>query len=174
MYKILLLTISIIFISCNGKEINNIIVQTNKANISNNNNNNRDDIKVSTSKLTSKEYEVLVNKGTEFPFTGELLDVKSDGVYTCKLCGSLLFKSDAKFNSGTGWPSFDDAIIENIKFVKNGCRVEVTCAKCGGHLGHVFYNEGFTDKETRYCINSVSLNFINKVDFDKTNNSTNK
>ena len=174
MYKILIFIISIIFISCNGKEIENIIVQTNKSNISNNNNNNRDDIKVSTSKLTSKEYEVLINKGTEFPFTGELLDVKADGVYTCKLCGSLLFKSDAKFNSGTGWPSFDDAIVENIEFVKDGCRVEVLCAKCGGHLGHVFYNEGFTDKQTRYCINSVSLNFINKIDFDKTNNNTNK
>ena len=153
MYKILIFIISIIFISCNGKEIENIIVQTNKSNISNNN--NIDDIKVSTSKLTSKEHEVLINKGTEFPFTGELLDVKDDGVYTCKLCGSLLFKSDAKFNSGTGWPSFDDAIAENI-------------------LGHVFYNEGFTDKQTRYCINSVSLNFINKADFEKTNDTTNK
>ena len=171
-YIILLLIISIISISCNGKEINNIIVQTNKANISNNN--NRDDIKVSTSKLTSKEYEVLINKGTEFPFTGDLLDVKSDGVYTCKLCGNLLFKSDAKFNSGTGWPSFDDAVAENIKLVKDGCRVEVSCAKCGGHLGHVFYNEGFTDKQTRYCINSVSLNFVNKAEFEETNDSTNK
>ena len=174
MYKILLLTISIILASCNEKEMKNIIAQTNNITSKNDAANNESNIKVSTSKLTSKEYEVLVNKGTEFPFTGELLDVKSDGVYTCKLCGSLLFKSDAKFNSDTGWPSFDDAIIENIKFVKDGCRVEVTCAKCGGHLGHVFYNEGFTDKETRYCINSVSLNFINKVDFDKTNNSTNK
>ena len=174
MYKILLLTISIIFAACNEKEMQNIIAQTN--NVSNNNvsSNNESSIKVSTSKLTSKEYEVLINKGTEFPFTGDLLDVKSDGVYTCKLCGNLLFKSDAKFNSGTGWPSFDDAVAENIKLVKDGCRVEVLCAKCGGHLGHVFYNEGFTDKQTRYCINSVSLNFINKADFEETNDITNK
>ncbi|WP_157151839.1 peptide-methionine (R)-S-oxide reductase MsrB [Brachyspira sp. SAP_772] len=170
MYKILLLTISIIFAACNEKEIKNIIAQ--QTNNTSNNNIANSDIKVAASKLTSKEYDVLINKGTEFPFTGELLDVKDDGVYTCKLCGNLLFKSDAKFNSGTGWPSFDDAIAENIKFVKDGCRVEVTCAKCGGHLGHVFYNEGFTDKQTRYCINSVSLNFVNKADFDKTNDST--
>ena len=174
MYKILFLTISIIFAACNEKEVKNIIAQTN--NVSNNNvsSNNESSIKVSTSKLTSKEYEVLINKGTEFPFTGDLLDVKSDGVYTCKLCGNLLFKSDAKFNSGTGWPSFDDAVAENIKFIKDGCRIEVACAKCGGHLGHVFYNEGFTDKQTRYCINSVSLNFINKADFEETNDITNK
>lgn len=174
MYKILLLTISIIFASCNEKEVKNIIAQTNNITSNNNAANSESDIKAAASKLTSKEYDVLINKGTEFPFTGELLDVKSDGVYTCKLCGSLLFKSDAKFNSGTGWPSFDDAIIENIKFVKDGCGVEVTCAKCGGHLGHVFYNEGFTDKETRYCINSVSLNFVNKADFEETNDITNK
>ena len=174
MYKILLLTISIIFASCNEKEVKNIIAQTNNITSKNDAANNESNIKVSTSKLTSKEYEVLVNNGTEFPFTGELLDVKSDGVYTCKLCGSLLFKSDAKFNSGTGWPSFDDAVAENIKLVKDGCRIEVLCARCGGHLGHVFYNEGFTDKQTRYCINSVSLNFVNKIDFDKINDSTNK
>ena len=126
------------------------------------------------SKLTSDEYNVLINKGTEYPFTGELLDIKADGMYTCKLCGNPLFKSDAKFNSGTGWPSFDDAIIDNIELVKDGHRIEVICAKCGGHLGHVFYNEGFTDKQTRYCINSVSLNFVNKVDFDRTNNNTNE
>ncbi|MEI0530119.1 peptide-methionine (R)-S-oxide reductase MsrB [Brachyspira pilosicoli] len=174
MYKILLLTISIIFAACNEKEMKNIIAQTN--NIASNNNvaDDKPNIKVSTSKLTSKEYEVLINKGTEFPFTGDLLDVKSDGVYTCKLCGNLLFKSDAKFNSGTGWPSFDDAVAENIKLVKDGCRIEVTCAKCGGHLGHVFYNEGFTDKQTRYCINSVSLNFVNKAEFEETNDNTNK
>ncbi|MBW5382635.1 peptide-methionine (R)-S-oxide reductase MsrB [Brachyspira pilosicoli] len=129
---------------------------------------------IDPSKLTAKEYDVLINKGTEFPFTGELLNIKDDGLYTCKLCGNPLFKSDAKFNSGTGWPSFDDAIVENIKFVKDGSRVEVLCARCGGHLGHVFYNEGFTDKQTRYCINSVSLNFINKIELDKTNSNTNK
>ncbi|MEI0579770.1 peptide-methionine (R)-S-oxide reductase MsrB [Brachyspira pilosicoli] len=173
---ILILTAAVILISCGKKELSNALEQTiSSANNSYSNKiTNKHDFKESLSKLTSKEYDVLINKGTEFPFTGDLLDVKSDGVYTCKLCGNLLFKSDSKFNSGTGWPSFDDAVAENIKLVKDGCRVEVLCAKCGGHLGHVFYNEGFTDKQTRYCINSVSLNFVNKADFEETNDTTNK
>ena len=178
MYKniILILIITTMLISCSKKDINNILEQTISSTngIHSNKITNNHNFQESISKLTSKEYDVLINKGTEFPFTGDLLDVKSDGVYTCKLCGNLLFKSDAKFNSGTGWPSFDDAVAENIKLVKDGCRIEVLCARCGGHLGHVFYNEGFTDKQTRYCINSVSLNFVNKIGFDKTNDSTNK
>ena len=140
-----------------------------------NNINNIDDKKYTTvdcsKTLSAQEYHVLINKGTELPFTGELLNNKEDGIYTCKICDTPLFHSEAKFNSGTGWPSFDDAIIENIKLQKDGNRVEVVCANCGGHLGHVFYNEGFTEKETRYCINSVSLNFINKF---TNENSTNK
>lgn len=121
--------------------------------------------------LSAQEYHVLINKGTELHFTGELLNNKEDGIYTCKICNTPLFRSEAKFNSGTGWPSFDDAIKENIKLEKDGNRIEVVCANCGGHLGHVFYNEGFTEKETRYCINSVSLNFINKF---TNENYTNK
>ena len=113
--------------------------------------------------LTPQEINVLINKGTEFPFTGELLYYKEVGTYSCKICGTELFKSEDNFNSGTGWPSFDDAIVENIKLVPDGDRVEVTCAVCGAHMGHVFYNEGFTEKGTRYCINSVSLSF-KKID----------
>ena len=127
---------------------------------------------ISASKeLTEKEYHVLINKGTEIPFTGDLLNIKEEGLYVCRICNTPLFKSEDKFNSGTGWPSFDDAITENIKLLRDGGRVEVVCAKCGGHMGHVFYGEGFTDKETRYCINSVSLNFVNKF---TNENSTNK
>ncbi|MEI0478910.1 peptide-methionine (R)-S-oxide reductase MsrB [Brachyspira pulli] len=121
--------------------------------------------------LSAKEYHVLINKGTESPFSGALLDIKEDGVYVCKICSTPLFHSEAKFDSGTGWPSFDDAIKENIKLVKDGHRIEVICANCGGHMGHVFYNEGFTEKETRYCINSVSLNFVKKF---TNENDTNK
>lgn len=121
--------------------------------------------------LSEKEYNVLINKGTELPFTGDLLNVKDEGVYVCRICSTPLFKSEDKFNSGTGWPSFDDAIVENIKLLKDGSRIEVVCAKCGGHMGHVFYGERFTEKETRYCINSVSLNFINKF---TNENYTNK
>ena len=120
--------------------------------------------------LTEAEYHILINKGTEMPFTGDLLNVKDDGIYACKICGTPLFHSEAKFNSGTGWPSFDDAIKENIKLVQDGRRIEVVCAKCGGHMGHVFYNEGFTEKNVRYCINSLSLNFINQsTNFNSTN-----
>ncbi|ASJ22758.1 peptide-methionine (R)-S-oxide reductase MsrB [Brachyspira hampsonii] len=123
-----------------------------------------------TKALSAKEYHVLINKGTEMPFTGELLNVKEDGIYTCKICNTPLFHSEAKFNSGTGWPSFDDAISENIKLIPDGDRMEVVCAKCGGHMGHVFYGEGFTEKETRYCINSVSLNFVNKFTNENSEN----
>lgn len=118
--------------------------------------------------LTEKEYNVLINKGTEIPFTGDLLNIKDEGVYICRICTTPLFKSEDKFNSGTGWPSFDDAFTENIKLLKDGERIEVVCAKCNGHMGHVFYGEGFTDKETRYCINSVSLIFVHK--FTNENN----
>lgn len=153
-YLLLITTILMLIISCDEKEYETVYSGCS-------------DPKT----LSAKEYHVLINKGTEMPFTGELLNVKEDGIYTCKICGTPLFHSDAKFNSGTGWPSFDDAIVENIKLIPDGDRVEVVCGKCGGHMGHVFYGEGFTDKQTRYCINSVSLNFVNKF---TNENSTNK
>lgn len=117
------------------------------------------------SKLSPQEKDILIGKGTERPFSGALLENKENGVYVCKLCGSSLFSSNAKFNSHSGWPSFDDALPNAIKEVpdKDGRRVEIVCANCGGHLGHVFKGEDFTPKSTRHCVNSLSLDFHKDV-----------
>ena len=114
--------------------------------------------------LTDFEKSVIVNKGTEAPFSSPMVDEKRDGTYICKLCKSPLFKSGAKFNSGTGWPSFDDEVEGAVKRVPDadGRRVEIVCATCGGHLGHVFEGEGFTPKMTRHCVNAISLEFVEK------------
>ena len=114
--------------------------------------------------LNSEEQRVILHKGTEMPFSGEYVDNKEDGTYLCKQCNTPLFESSSKFNSGTGWPSFDDAIEQNVKELPDadGRRIEIVCATCGGHLGHVFKGEGFTSKSTRHCVNSVSLNFEKK------------
>lgn len=111
--------------------------------------------------LTQLEKDVILNKATEYPFSGKYTDEKADGIFTCKLCDTPLYKSSSKFNSRCGWPSFDDAILNAVKRVPDadGMRVEIVCANCGGHLGHVFEGEGFTPKNTRHCVNSVSLNF---------------
>ena len=113
-------------------------------------------------KLTEEERRVIINKGTERPFTGEFWNHKERGMYTCRQCNAELFSSDAKFDSGTGWPSFDDTIEGAVKEVPDadGRRVEIVCANCGGHLGHVFRGEGMTNKNTRHCVNSISLKFI--------------
>ena len=112
--------------------------------------------------LNEEETYVILNKGTERPFTGKFNDHKGEGVYTCRQCNQPLFRSDSKFNSGTGWPSFDDMIDNNVKEVPDadGRRVEIVCANCGGHLGHVFKGERMTEKSTRHCVNSVSLDFV--------------
>lgn len=111
--------------------------------------------------LTEEEKHILINKGTERSFSGSLLDNKENGIYSCKLCGSKLFNSSSKFNSHSGWPSFDDAITGAVNEIPDidGRRVEIVCANCGAHLGHVFRNEGFTSKNTRHCVNSLSLKF---------------
>ena len=111
-------------------------------------------------KLTPEEYKVLREKGTEAPFSGKLLHDDRDGVYKCKVCNNPLFMSDAKFDSGTGWPSFDQAIAGSIVEKEDNDmgmrRTEITCAVCGSHLGHVF-DDGPTDTGKRYCLNSVCL-----------------
>lgn len=111
-------------------------------------------------KLTPDEYHVLREKGTEAPFSGKLLHEKKSGMYTCKVCGNELFASTAKFDSGTGWPSFDQALPGAVKLTEDNdhgmSRTEVTCAKCGSHLGHVF-DDGPTKTGKRYCLNSVCL-----------------
>lgn len=117
-------------------------------------------------RLTKEQYKVLREKGTELPFTGKLLNNKEKGSYTCAACGNVLFNSDVKFDSGTGWPSFYDAKPGAVKFHEDNAhgmhRVEVTCAKCGGHLGHVFDDAHDMPTGKRYCINSCSLNFKKK------------
>jgi methionine-R-sulfoxide reductase len=113
-------------------------------------------------KLTPDEERIIIQKGTERAWTGELLDNKEKGKYVCKRCDAILYKSSDKFDSHCGWPSFDDEIEGAVKRVidKDGNRTEIVCAYCNAHLGHVFIGEGFTNKNTRHCVNSISLKFV--------------
>lgn len=125
--------------------------------------------------LSETEKNVIINKATEAPFIGKYTYEKSDGIYACKLCGSALYKSSDKFDSHCGWPSFDDTIEGTVKRVpdKDGRRTEIVCATCGAHLGHIFEGEGFTPKNTRHCVNSISLELIKTQDDKKDDNSQN-
>ena len=111
--------------------------------------------------LNAEETRVIENKGTEMPFTGKYDKFYEAGTYNCKKCNAALFKSTDKFDSGSGWPSFDDTIEGAVKEISDadGRRVEIVCATCDGHLGHVFMSEQMTSKSTRHCVNSVSLDF---------------
>lgn len=133
-------------------------------------------------KLTPEEAKVILLKGTEPAYSGKYYKFNEKGDYACKQCGTTLYHSSAKFESGSGWPSFDDEVSGAIKKVPDpdGHRTEITCAKCGAHLGHIFLGERMTPKNTRHCVNSISLEFIpentkelNKSGLEKTDNKTN-
>jgi peptide methionine sulfoxide reductase msrA/msrB len=127
-------------------------------------------------KLTPAEERVIVHKGTEPPFSGKYVNHFEDGTYTCKRCGAKLFDSSSKFHSSCGWPSFDDQIEGTVRMQPDadGVRTEIVCANCGGHLGHVFTGESYTPKNTRYCVNSVSLDFNSAQDNPEKDAKENK
>ena len=120
-----------------------------------------------TKSLTPEQFEIIINKGTEEPFTGRYDRLDLPGTYICRNCGTPLFKADSKFISTCGWPSYDIHIDNNVKELPDadGRRTEIVCNNCDGHLGHIFHGEGFTKLNTRYCVDSASVDFISFEDF---------
>ncbi|MDD5041045.1 MAG: methionine-R-sulfoxide reductase [Candidatus Peribacteraceae bacterium] len=112
--------------------------------------------------LTPEEERIIIGKGTEPPFSGTYDDFWEEGTFACRRCGAPLYRSGDKFHSGCGWPSFDDQISGAVKRIADGdgLRTEIQCAQCGAHLGHVFEGEHLTEKDTRHCVNSLSMCFI--------------
>lgn len=115
-------------------------------------------------KLTPEEERVILHRGTEMPFTGEYENTFREGTYICRQCNTPLYISSSKFHSGCGWPSFDQEIDGAVRKVpdSDGSRTEILCSNCKGHLGHIFWGEGYTEKNTRHCVNSLSMKFIPK------------
>ncbi|MFD2286389.1 methionine-R-sulfoxide reductase [Pedobacter petrophilus] len=118
--------------------------------------------KMNWNPLTPEEERVIVNKGTEYPGTGKYEHTTDKGTYTCKRCNAALYRSEAKFDAHCGWPAFDDEIKGAVTRIPDadGSRTEIVCTNCKAHLGHVFVGEGFTNKDTRHCVNSISMNFV--------------